>query len=294
MKKTVKVLILVILIGIFLFSAGKLLYYYLTARENIQKSNALVEEFVVIRPISSEHATMELPSYADETEELEHGSPNSHGNVEPSINEQEPGQTPEQDPEPVEESAPIVVNFDLLQGRYPDCVGWLYSPSTPINYPIMQSADNDYYLRRAYDGSYNRCGSLFLDYRCTRDFSDSLSLVYGHNMKNDTMLGTLERYTDQAYYEAHREMYLLTRDADYVLRPFAGCVVPDNSGYYRIPLEISVEDYAVAAQFDSAFQAELPADLDRIVVLSTCSYDFEEARFLLFCSVSRIENAPVP
>jgi SrtB family sortase len=247
MKKTVKVLILLVLIGIFLFSGGKLLYYYLTARENIQKSNALVEEFVVIHPISSEHATMELPEHADETEKYEHDLPSSHGSVDPSVTEQE--QEPDSEPEskPAEDSVPIVVNFDLLQERYPDCVGWLYSPATPINYPIMQSKDNDYYLRRSYDGSYNRCGSLFLDFRCTSDLSDSLSLIYGHNMKNDTMLGTLERYTDQAYYEAHREMYLLTRDADYVLRPFAGCVVPDNSGYYRIPLETPVEDYATAA-----------------------------------------------
>jgi len=288
MKKTVKVLILLILIGIFLFSGGKLLYYYLTARDSIQKSNALVEEFVVIHPVNSEHATMELPQDSEDPEKVEHGTPNSHGSVEPTITEREP------DPEPVEGSVPIEVNFDLLQERYPDCVGWLYSPYTPINYPIMQSADNDYYLRRSYDSSYNRCGSLFLDYRCTRDFSDSLSIVYGHNMKNDTMLGTLERYTDQAYYEAHRELYLLTRDADYVLRPFAGCVVPDDSGYYRLPLEMSVQDYAAAAQFDSAFQAELPAELDRIVLLSTCSYDFEEARFLLFCSITKIDKAPVP
>ena len=82
------------------------------------------------------------------------------------------------------ERAPISVDFEALQGENPDIIGWLYCEGTPINYPIVQSEDNSYYLRRLTDGSYNANGTLFLDYRCARDFTDFNCVVYGHRMKS--------------------------------------------------------------------------------------------------------------
>ena len=63
------------------------------------------------------------------------------------------------------EKAPISVDFAALQAENPDIIAWLYSEGTPINYPVVQSDDNRYYLRRLTDGSYNTNGTLFMDFR---------------------------------------------------------------------------------------------------------------------------------
>ena len=77
--------------------------------------------------------------------------------------------------ESVQETAPIIVDFE-------------HCPDTKINYPVAQSEDNSYYLRRLLDGSWNTAGTIFMDYRNSADFSDRHTVIYGHNMKNDTTI----------------------------------------------------------------------------------------------------------
>ena len=84
-----------------------------------------------------------------------------------------------------------------LSNEHDDSVGWLYIPDTNIDYPIMQSGDNEYYTRRAVDGSYLYAGSLFMDYRCSSDFSDFNSVIYGHNMGNGTMFADIPNYENE-------------------------------------------------------------------------------------------------
>lgn len=88
-------------------------------------------------------------------------------------------------------------------------LAWLYCPDTVINYPVVQSDDNEYYLRRLMDGSSNTAGTLFADYRCSPDFSDPHTVIYGHNMKNDTMFGILPEYGAQEFYEPHPDPCLV-------------------------------------------------------------------------------------
>jgi sortase B len=79
----------------------------------------------------------------------------------------------------------LTVDFDALEAISSDAIGWLYCPDTVINYPVMGAEDYTYYLRHLADGTYNFNGSLFLDYNCQRDFSDKLSVIYGHNMQTE-------------------------------------------------------------------------------------------------------------
>ena len=107
------------------------------------------------------------------------------------------------------EKAPISVDFAALKAENPDIVAWLYSADTPINYPVVQSDDNNYYLRRLTDGSYNSNGTLFVDFRDAPDFSGFNTIIYGHRMKSKAMFGTLPGYLEQEYYEEHPVMYLI-------------------------------------------------------------------------------------
>lgn len=104
---------------------------------------------------------------------------------------------------PVSETAPIKVDFERLQEENKDIIAWLYCPDTEINYPVVQSKDNEYYLRRLLDGTWNIAGTLFMDYRNAADCSDLHTIIYGHNMKNNTMFGSLPKYSKQEYYEEH-------------------------------------------------------------------------------------------
>lgn len=105
-------------------------------------------------------------------------------------------QSPSDDkPEPVRSLAPLFAQNS-------DCIGWLSIPDTQLNYPVMYTPESPQkYLRRNFDGGYSQSGIPFLDYRC--DTGCTNRMIYGHNMKNRTMFGTLIHYTDPAYAAAH-------------------------------------------------------------------------------------------
>lgn len=181
------------------------------------------------------------------------------------------------------ETAPIRVDFEALLQENTDIVAWIYCPDTPINYPVVQSEDNSYYLRRLVNGTWNSSGTLFLDYRNEDDFSDVNCVIYGHNMKNGSMFGTLTNYKNQEYYEQHPALYLLTPEYDYKVELLAGCTTPSDSAIYDIPaLNGTTADQVMDLLAFSTFTAE--TDLkseDHLLTLSTCSYEYGNARYVV-------------
>ena len=187
----------------------------------------------------------------------------------------EPNATPETDPEQQELS--IVIDFDQLLTQYPDAVGWLYCEGTPINYPVMQSDDNDYYLRRLPDGTYNTAGSLFANYRCGEIGESNNYIIYGHNMKNGTMFSSLTKYKSQSYYNEHPVLYLYTPEGDYKIELIAGFVSKLTGGVYE-----SEQSVAQILEYRSlsTFVADVSlSESDMFITLSTCSYEYENARY---------------
>lgn len=80
------------------------------------------------------------------------------------------------------------VDFSVLREINPDIVAWIYIEGTKINYPIVQGGDNSYYLKHLFSGEWNGSGCIFLDFRNDTSFADRHSIIYGHHMKNGTML----------------------------------------------------------------------------------------------------------
>ncbi len=85
------------------------------------------------------------------------------------------------------------IDFDKLQKINSDVMGWIYIKDTDINYPIMKSNDNDYYLKRDLYKKYSSAGSIFMDYENNSDFSDENTIIYGHNLKNKKMFADLQK-----------------------------------------------------------------------------------------------------
>lgn len=178
---------------------------------------------------------------------------------------------------------PIEVDFEVLKNENKDIIAWLYSEGTPINYPIVQAKNNDYYLRRLLDGTYNQAGTIFVDYRNDRNFEDYNTIIYGHNMKNDTMFGTLTNYKNQEYFNKHKEMYLFTENKNFKIELFAGYITSSESDIYNFPKTSSTNEKLIKTAIKkSTFKSELEVTKeDKIITFSTCDYDFENARYVL-------------
>ncbi len=92
-----------------------------------------------------------------------------------------------------QEGGDMRVNFERLRELNPDIIAWIYAPGTRINYPVVYSPD-DYYLRRDLDGKYNSHGTI---YTRKGDFPGRAAIIYGHNMRDNTMFGTVDLYFDE-------------------------------------------------------------------------------------------------
>lgn len=188
------------------------------------------------------------------------------------------------------ESAPIQIDFEALSQDAPDIVGWIYCPDTIINYPVVYGKDNDFYLRHLSNKVYNRAGSIFTDSLCSKDFSDFNSILYGHNMNDGSMFATLANYWDSVYRQAHSTMYLLTPEQDYRIDILAGMITSSNSSFYQIP-----KDQDGFQNFLNQFlsEADFAGDIDlssveKVISLSTCSYAFDGARYLVLGSLTAL------
>jgi len=186
--------------------------------------------------------------------------------------------------EPYDEYAPFTVDFEALRAESPDIVAWLYCEDTPINYPIVQGEDNEFYVEHLPDGTWNGFGSLFLDCFNEPDFSDFHSIVYGHNMLNDSMFGVVTEYYRQEYYEEHPHMYLMTPDQYYKVELIGGVIEPADAWLYQhdfVDPEKKTMFLDEIKQKSTFIPSVSCGEEDRFLTLSTCTYDFENARYLL-------------
>lgn len=176
-----------------------------------------------------------------------------------------------------------VVDFEALQEINPAIVGWIYIEDTEINYPIVQGDDNSYYLKHLFTGEWNSAGCIFLDSRNTDDFTDRNNVVYGHHMRNETMFSNLDYYKTQEFYDTHPAALLLTPEQNYKLEFFAGYVASVEDDAWQLGFTaMDFEDWLSVRIEQSCFSSELvPAVTDHVVTLSTCSYEFENARFVI-------------
>ncbi len=265
-KKQNKVLyyvILVILLGILVFSISKIVSYFKQQADAEDMQAGVQDEFVT----PGDDATTP---------------------VTPNDGEDDGDNEVERDPEPVKpEPESISVDFAGLTSKYPDVVGYIYSAYTGINYPIVQSSSNDYYLNHDLDGNVNNNGSIFVEHLCSSDFSDQNTIIYGHNMKSGLMFAHLTNYKNQSYYNAHPYFYIYTPTQNYKLNLYAGFVCEHDDEVYSLSLSQSQLE-AMAAK--STFKSNIGTPTGNVVTLSTCSYEFDDARYVVVGELVPISN----
>lgn len=182
----------------------------------------------------------------------------------------------------------ININFNKLTKEYPQTVGWLHFENIEISYPVMQSQDNSYYLDHLPDGTENASGSIFADFRNYSLEKDSNYIIYGHNMKNDTMFGLLDKYNSQDFYNENSYFYYLTPKKQYKVNIIAGCMVNSDSEIYRTDLkEDEMVDLVKNLTLSSTFKSKTNYKKgQKIITLSTCAGTSNETRYVLIGVIS--------
>lgn len=185
-----------------------------------------------------------------------------------------------------------VVDWKALKKVNPDVQGWLYQKGTVINYPVVQGTDNDTYLRTRFDKQWSGGGTLFVDCRMEKDFKGFNSIIYGHHMKDGSMFRSIRGYTkEDGYYDKHKTLELATPHGNYHLVVFSAFITKatDEDTY-----KMTYDEAEKQAYIDRAWErSELPITRDsvdvtkndRLVTLSTCAYDYEEARYIVMCKM---------
>lgn len=190
----------------------------------------------------------------------------------------------------------VQIDFEELLRINPDVQGWIYCEGTDINYPVMRGETNDTYLRHDYRGEYNVRGSIFVDAENRPDFADANTIIYGHHMSSGTMFAMLEEWESQAYYEEHPYMWLLTPEQDYQIVLLSAKRVSAYSDLYEIHHEHDegFNQFLAEVLAESDFTPVAGAEADQnsnYVLLTTCSYAFESARYIIFGKLVPVSSA---
>ena len=260
----ISTLILLIAIGIFCFAAWKLVTIYLDYKTGVDEYTALEEYANNEKVTEGLEDTMDVnDTMGDEwgdAELTEHSGSNRFENMENPI------------------------DFDSLQEINPDVIGWLEMEAVDtINYPIVQGEDNDYYLHRTFQETDNFAGSIFMDYMNKSNFGQRNTIIYGHNMKNGSMFGSLKDYRDQEVYNKSPYFWIYTPTRIYKYEIFS-CAEVDKFGQdYQITFQDKedFQEFIYHAQDQSLYDTGVDVDYtDTVVTLSTCTGN-EATRFIV-------------
>lgn len=195
-------------------------------------------------------------------------------------------------------TSPLEINFDELKSINQDVAGWLYMEALPnINYPIVQGSDNDFYLHHTYKKESIFAGSIFVDCKNTKDFSDQNTIVYGHNMKNGSMFGTLKQYKLQETIDKSPYFWVITPKEAYKYKIFAMYVANVDGDTYTLikgPGKETIE-YGESMKAKSLINTGdyQFKQTDKIVTLSTCTGDSSTRFVRLLCLINAMTTSAV-
>lgn len=272
MKRKLRVVLLIFFIVMFAGCAAYLGAYY------INRGRAEGELDSLALQVEQARATPRVtptPVAADVSPDV---SPDASPDVSPGVS-----------PEPSEPEM-----LEVYRGLYSvnsDLVGWLTVPGMNINFPVMQTPDNqNFYLRRGWDREYSVYGLPFTDAACNVETSDNV-IIYAHKKSDGSMFGRLDSYADESFWETHRYLYFdtLYEERTYeVIAAFRGRILYQNEEGFRYYAfhdaadEADFNDYIDNVMALALYDTGLTASYgDKLVTLSTCAYHTKNGRFVV-------------
>ncbi|MEG2176595.1 MAG: class B sortase [Oscillibacter sp.] len=269
MKKKTRVFLLIFMALVFIGSSAVLLYR--TAQyKQAAKTDAEAAQLVDLPDVAAI-----VPPPAD---------PEENSAVLPEI----PAEAPPEKPKPVYvdpyAKALRGMDFTALREANPDVLGWILIPNTPVSYPLVQGADNQYYLKRNWKTWTSVVGSIFMECKNSPDFSDFNTIIYGHRMNNGSMFAFLKHYKQQSTYDAHPAIYITDDAGSRKYEIFAAYEVSTKSSTYLL----GFADNAAKQNFlddcvgRSVIKTQVvPTVNDQILTLSTCTGNGHATRWVV-------------
>lgn len=191
---------------------------------------------------------------------------------------------PEADP-----GVEIPIDFASLQALNPDIYAWIQIAGTNINYPILQSAEDDsYYLMRTAERQEGYPGSIYTESCNQKDFMDFNTLIYGHDMADGSMFQNLHNYADAAYMESHPDVVIYTPEKMLTYRIFAAVVYDDRhimksfDFHFTSERQRFLDTIYSARNMSNVIRDDITVDENsRIITMSTCMTGQDDKRFIV-------------
>lgn len=185
----------------------------------------------------------------------------------------------------------VLEEYQTLYNKNKKMVGWIKIEDTKIDYPVMQTVNNEYYMDHNFNQEYDRNGSLFLDKDCDIVHRNTNLIIYGHHMKSGKMFGGLNKYSSQEYCKEHPNIQFDTiyeRGTYEVMYVFRSRIYNEDEVVFKY---YQFLDAASAQEFNSNMQEMAALSLydtgvtasygDQLLTLSTCDYSEEDGRFVV-------------
>ncbi len=189
------------------------------------------------------------------------------------------------------ESKEVLDEYKNLINKNKKLIGWVKIDDTNIDYPVMQTSDNEYYLDHNLNQEYDKNGSIFMDKDCDVLKPSTNFILYGHHMKSGKMFGSLHLYSDKSYYEKHKyiEFDTIYEKGTYeIMYVFRSKVYSEEEivfKYYQFIDAVSEQEFdsnmremAALSMYDTGVTAKYG---DQLLTLSTCDYQEKDGRFVV-------------
>lgn len=177
------------------------------------------------------------------------------------------------DNEPTTES--IDVNFEELLNKNEDTIGWIQINNTNINFPVVQSSNNSFYLKHNFRKQSNSAGWIFADYRNNFDTLDKNTIIYGHNRRNNTMFSSLKSLLNTSWFDNESNKYFtfVTKDCKYMAQIFSVYKISENVLDLSNSFENENQFYETINDYKQKSIYNFNLDVlweDNIITLCTC------------------------
>ena len=173
---------------------------------------------------------------------------------------------------------------DNLFEKNIDYRGWIKIDNTNINYPILQGQDNEEYLYKDINNKYIVSGSIFMNY-LNNGFDDQNTVLFGHNMKNGTMFANLKKYKEEDFFYNNNYIEIELSNGQYLkYKVFSVYITDINDNYTKTSFEDKDEykEFLERIKNKSIYKSDISVnENDKIITLSTCSYEFDDARLVV-------------
>jgi sortase B len=168
----------------------------------------------------------------------------------------------------------------ILLDEIKDYVGWIEVEDSKINYPVVKTSDNEFYLNHDYNQNDNIAGAIFMDRRNLGNSFDNHTIIYGHRMKNGSMFTDLDLFLDSDYLSTNPSIIYKDLFTTYEFEVLASFIVSADD--YILPYEINetvLKDFFLRSNYTSKYEYD---PNHRFITLSTCNYDVENGRVIVF------------